>query len=288
MKILLLGASGQLGRELKRSLACQGELVALDRASIDLTEPSRLSDAVRSTAPAVIVNAAAYTAVDQAETEKEAARSVNATAPGILASEAKRLGALLIHYSTDYVFDGTKTLPYKEDDAAAPLSVYGQSKLEGELAIAATGARHIILRTSWVYGLHGNNFMKTMLRLGRERDQLRIVGDQIGAPTWTRHLADATAIILTQRDGPCGLYHIAARGEVSWYSYAELIFSEARRLGLLERIPHLQRIASSDYPLAAARPINSQLDCSRLQRDFGISMPDWRIGLLDCLADSQL
>ncbi|MCX7148412.1 MAG: dTDP-4-dehydrorhamnose reductase [Rhodocyclales bacterium] len=287
MKILLTGCGGQLGREMKRSLASLGELVACDRGQLDLAKPDALRDAVRAIAPTVIVNAAAYTAVDKAEAEPAVADAINAVAPGILADEARRLGALLIHYSTDYVFDGTKPAPYNEGDIPAPLSAYGRSKYAGELAITAAGSRHLILRTSWVYGLHGANFMKTMLRLGRERSELRVVGDQIGAPTWTRHLADATAVILTRRDLPSGLYHLAAAGETSWHGYAEAIFIEAQRAGLLEKSPVVHRITSADYPLPATRPANSRLDCSRFTRDFGLALPDWRTGLIDCLADAR-
>lgn len=287
MKILLAGCAGQLGRELKRSLACLGELAACDRHQLDLAEADALRATLRAVAPTVIVNAAAYTAVDKAESDPVAADAINARAPGILAEEAQRLGALLIHYSTDYVFDGAKTTAYTEDDIVAPLSAYGRSKLAGELAIAASGARHLIFRTSWVYGLHGANFMKTMLRLGRERDELRVVADQVGAPTWTRHLADVTALILSRRDVPDGLYHLSAAGETSWHGYAEAIFSEAQRAGLMERSPLVHRIASADYPLPAARPANSRLDCAKFRRDFGLALPDWRIGLADCLADAR-
>ena len=242
---------------------------------------------MRAISPTVIVNAAAYTAVDKAEAEPEVAQAINAVAPGILADEAKRLGALLIHYSTDYVFDGAKPVPYTEDDIPAPLSAYGRSKFGGEQAIAAAGGRHLIFRTSWVYGLHGANFMKTMLRLGRERDELRVVGDQIGAPTWSRHLADVTALILAGNDLPNGVYHLAAAGETNWHAYAEAIFAEAWRTGLLEKVPAVRRIATADYPLPAPRPANSRLDCSRCQEDFGLALPDWRIGLADCLADAR-
>jgi dTDP-4-dehydrorhamnose reductase len=288
MKILLIGAAGQLGHELKRSLACLGEIVACDRKQLDLADTESLRTAVRTHAPAAIVNAAAYTAVDNAEQEQELATLINATAPAILAEEAKRVGALLIHYSTDYVFDGAKADPYSEHDTPRPLSAYGRSKLEGELAIAASGTRHLILRTSWVYGLHGANFMKTMLRLGRERDELRIVGDQVGAPTWTRHLADVTAQVLGRRDAPNGIYHLTASGETSWHGYAQAIFECALQLGLMSRAPIVHRITSADYPLPAPRPKNSRLDCSRFLRDFDLTLPDWRIGLADCLADAQL
>jgi len=292
MKILLTGCRGQLGRELKRSLECLGRVIACDRQQLDLAEPDALRDAVRSIAPVAIVNAAAYTAVDKAEAEPAQADAVNAVAPGILAEEAQRLGALLIHYSSDYVFDGRKPQPYGEDDAAAPLSAYGRSKLAGERAIAAVGGRYLIFRTSWVYGLHGNNFMNTMLRLGRERAELRaplrVVGDQVGAPTWTRHLADVTALVLARRDRPTGLYHLAAAGATSWHGYAEAIFAEARSAGLLQDAPLVHRIDSADYPLPAPRPANSRLDCTRFRRDFGLDLPDWRAGLADCLADARL
>jgi len=287
MKILLAGCTGQLGRELKRSLACLGEVVARDRHRLDLAQPDSLRAAVRAMAPTVIVNAAAYTAVDKAETEPTVADAINAVAPGILAEEAQRLNALLIHYSTDYVFDGRKATAYTEDDTPAPLSAYGRSKLAGERAIAASGARHLIFRTSWVYGLHGTNFMKTMLRLGRERDELRVVGDQVGAPTWTRHLADVAALALARKEIPDGLYHLAAAGETSWHGYAEAIFTEAQRSGLMDKSPVVHRIASADYPLPAARPANSRLDCTKFRRDFDLALPDWRSGLADCLADAR-
>ncbi|MBP8267844.1 MAG: dTDP-4-dehydrorhamnose reductase [Zoogloea sp.] len=287
MKILLTGCAGQLGRELKRSLACLGEVIACDRSQLDLARADPLRAALRSIAPAVIINAAAYTAVDKAEAEPGLADTINSLAPGILAAEARRLDALLIHYSTDYVFDGSKATAYTEDDAPAPLSAYGRSKLGGERAIAAAGGRHLIFRTSWVYGLHGANFMKTMLRLARERNELRVVGDQVGAPTWSRHLADATSHVLARKEIPYGLYHLAAAGETSWHGYAEAIFGEALRAGLLENIPVVNRIASADFPLPAARPANSRLDCSRFRRDFGLALPDWRTGLIDCLADAR-
>lgn len=287
MKILLAGCAGQLGRELKRSLACLGEVIACDRRQLDLAQADSLRAAVRAMGPTVIVNAAAYTAVDKAEAEPAAADAINALAPGILAEEAKRMGALLIHYSTDYVFDGTKATAYTEDDTPAPLSAYGRSKLAGERAIVAAGARHLIFRTSWVFGLHGANFMKTMLRLGKERDELRVVGDQVGAPTWTRHLADVAALTLARKEIPDGLYHLAAAGETSWHGYAEAIFAAARAAGLMEKLPVVRRIASADFPLPAPRPANSRLDCSRCQSDFDLTLPDWRTGLIDCLADAR-
>ena len=287
MKILLTGCAGQLGRELKRSLACLGDVIACDRRQLDLAQADSLRATVREIAPTVIVNAAAYTAVDKAENEPAAAEAINAVAPGILAEEAKRLGALLIHYSTDYVFDGSKATAYTEDDSPAPLSAYGRSKLGGEQGIAASGARHLVFRTSWVFGLHGANFMKTMLRLGRERDELRVVGDQVGAPTWTRHLADITGLLLSRKEIPDGLYHLAAAGETSWHGYAEAIFAEAVQTGLLDKSPVVHRITSADYPLPAPRPANSRLDCTKFRRDFDLALPDWRSGLADCLADAR-
>jgi dTDP-4-dehydrorhamnose reductase len=272
MKILLTGSAGQLGRELKRSLAPLGELIACDRRQLDLANPDALRNAVRDLAPTVIVNAAAYSAVDKAETETGLADAINAAAPGLLAEEAKRLGACMIHYSTDYVFDGTKATPYLEEDAAMPLSAYGHSKRQGELAIASSGARHLILRTSC---------------LGRERDELRVVGDQFGAPTWTRHLADATALILSRRETTEGLYHLAAAGETSWHGYAEAIFAEAKAAGLMEKSPAVHRITTAEYPLPAPRPANSRLDCTRFTRDSGLTLPHWRTGLADCLADAR-
>lgn len=287
MRILLTGAAGQLGRELKRSLDCLGEVIACDRRQLDLTNPAALRDAIRRLAPSAIVNAAAYTAVDRAEAEPVLAHAVNTEAPGVLAEEAKRLGAMLIHFSTDYVFDGSKATPYTEGDATAPLSVYGRSKRDGERAIASSGARHLILRTSWVFGLHGANFMKTMLRMGRERDVLRVVDDQIGAPTWTRHLADVSANILCRSESPQGIYHLAAAGDTSWHGFAETIFEEALQQGILDKKPTVHRIPSADYPLPAPRPKNSRLDCSRFTADFALTLPDWRTGLADCLADAR-
>ena len=287
MKILLTGSAGQLGRELVRSLACLGEVVACDRRALDLGDADALRSVLRATKPSVVVNAAGYTAVDRAESEPAAAAAVNGLAPGILAEEAKRCGALLVHYSTDYVFDGAKGAPYTEDDAPAPLSAYGRSKLAGERAIAAVAGRHLILRTGWVFGLHGANFIKTILRLARERDELRVVADQRGAPTWTRHLADATALLLARRDAAEGLFHVAAAGEATWHGYAEAIVATAAAAGLIERAPHVLPIATADYPLPARRPADSRLDCRRLARDCGIALPDWRTGLADCLADAR-
>ena len=286
--VLVFGAGGQVGRALVEAGPTHGWTVrGLARDAVDICDAASVKAAVAATSPDAVVNAAAYTAVDKAEAEPATAGAINTVAPGILADEAQRLGALLVHYSTDYVFDGAKPTPYIEDDVTAPLSAYGRSKRDGDLAIAASGARYLILRTSWVYGLHGANFMKTMLRLAREHDELRVVDDQIGAPTWTRHLADATAMILARDETPQGVYHLAAAGETSWHGYAEAIVAEARVAGLLEKLPGVRRITSADYPLPALRPTNSRLDCSRFHRDFGLALPDWRTGLIDCLADAR-
>jgi dTDP-4-dehydrorhamnose reductase len=288
MKILITGAGGQLGRELKRSLATLGEVIALTRQQLDLANTNQLIASIRQHAPTHILNAAAWTAVDKAETETDAAHAVNGHAPGVLAEEATRLDAVLVHYSTDYVFDGFGTTPWKESDTPNPQSVYGRSKLAGEQAIAAVGGRCLVLRTSWVFGLHGANFMNTMLRLAKDRNELRVIGDQYGTPTWTRHLADATALALLHPGPATGLYHLAAAGETTWHAYAEAIFEEATRLGLLNKTPTVHRITTADYPLPAPRPANSRLDCSLFTRDFGLALPDWRIGLNDCLADRIL
>ena len=288
MKILLTGSGGQLGHELQRSLAPIGELIACDRHRFDLANIDQMRHVLRTEQPDVIINSAAWTAVDKAETEVAAAYVINADAPRVMAEEAASLGARLIHFSTDYVFNGHKSTPYVETDECAPLSAYGRSKRAGELNILASSAKAIILRTSWVYGAHGANFMKTMLRLGKERDELSVVDDQFGAPTWTRHLADATAMLLTTHPNATGIYHLTATGETNWHDYAEAIFAEALELHLLQKVPQVRRIASTNYPLPAPRPTNSRLDCGRFTRDFGLTLPDWRVGLADCLTDANL
>ena len=268
MRILLTGRNGQVGWELERVLAPLGELIATGRAELDLADPEAIRRAVSSVKPDVIVNAAAYTAVDRAESESEIAMRINGDAPDVLAEEAKRIGALLVHYSTDYVFDGTKTAPYVEHDAPNPLNVYGASKLAGERAILATGCRHLILRTSWVFGPRGSNFLLTILRAARERPELRVVSDQIGAPTSARSIAAATARAIGLAGS--GLYHLAAAGETSWHGFAEAAMAAA---GL--RTP-VVAIPSEEYPAAARRLKNSRLDCSRLRKDLGIELPHWR------------
>jgi len=289
LRILLTGKTGQVGFELQRSLAPLGEVIALDAEDLDLASPDAIRKKVREIKPQIIVNAAAYTAVDHAESEPDLAMKVNGVAPGVLAEEAKRLDALLVHYSTDYVFDGTKSGPYTETDAPNPLSVYGRSKLAGDQAIQATGVPHYIFRTSWVYAARGQNFVQTMLRLGRERSELRIVDDQIGAPTWARFIAEATAQVLRQLgDGHkaigdrAGIYNLTATGAVSWYGFASAIFAEAKaQLGTTT--PKLIPITTAEYPLAARRPANSCLDNSKLTRTFGLTPPSWNEMLKACM-----
>jgi dTDP-4-dehydrorhamnose reductase len=282
LRILLLGKKGQVGWELARALAPLGEVTALGRAELDLADVPRLIATVRALQPEVIVNAAAYTAVDKAESEQDAAFDVNATAPRVLAEEAKRSGALLVHFSTDYVFDGAKATPYVEEDPTNPLNVYGASKLAGERAIAAAGCRHLILRTSWVYGPRGANFMLSMLRLARERPQLRVVDDQVGAPTSSRAIADATAAVLVRAmasPGLEGLYHLTASGETSWCGFARAILARA---GI--EIPVVP-IPTEQYPTPARRPRNSRLDCARLRAAFGVTLAPWQESLAEAMRE---
>lgn len=281
MKILLTGISGQVGYELERSLQGLGELVALDRSQMDLSDLRQVRDVIRSVKPNLIVNPAAYTAVDRAETEPALAMLVNAEAPALMAEEARKLGAAMIHFSTGYVFDGRKATPYVESDAPGPLNVYGASKLAGEQAIQAAGIRYLILRTNWVYSTRGtNNFLMTMLRLARERDELRVVSDQFGTPTWCRTVADSTALLVARldREDVSGVYHLTAQGETSWHGFAEAIVRHAR----LAHQPVVTPIATADYPLRTRRPVNSVLSCARLQA-LGIVLPDWRRSLELCL-----
>jgi dTDP-4-dehydrorhamnose reductase len=283
MKILLTGAAGQVGHELGRSLQGLGELVAVDRARMDLSDLAAVREVIRAVRPGLIVNAAAYTAVDRAESEAALARRINAEAPAVMAEEAKRLGAAMVHYSTDYVFDGGKAGPYTETDVPNPVNVYGATKLEGEQAVAAAGIDHLILRTSWVYGMHGKNFLLTMLRLARERDELRVVADQYGAPTWSRTVADTTALLLAQAgaggrqwwQAHGGTYHLSSQGQTTWCGFTEAIV-EAARLSC-----KVTPIGSADYPSAARRPHNSVLDCSRLMALC--PLPHWRDALALCL-----
>ena len=288
MKILLLGKNGQVGWELQRSLAPLGQLVALDHdgapgLSGDFAHPESLAATVRSVAPDLIVNAAGHTAVDKAESEPEFARALNAQAPFVLAREAAACGALLVHYSTDYVFDGSGDVPRAEDAPTGPLSVYGATKLAGEEAIAAAGGQWAVMRTSWVFSAHGSNFVKTMLRLGAERDRLTIVADQIGGPTPAADIAAALTMIRAMQEDPAkgGLYHFAGAPDVSWADFAREIFAQA---GLA---PEVADIPTADYPTPARRPLNSRLDCGRIARDFGIPRPDWRAALARELKEMQ-
>lgn len=290
-RILVTGKAGQVGTELAGALAPLGEVVALDRIELDLTDAQAIRATVREVKPHVIVNAAAHTAVDRAEAEPELALAVNGIAPGILAEEARACGAWLVHYSTDYVFDGGKVGPYTEDDLPNPLGVYGKTKLAGERAIQATGGSHLILRTSWVYGARGRNFYLTIRRLAAERDELKIVSDQVGAPTWCRDIARATASMLERiRKTPSqeanalsGTYNLTAEGSCSWHGFASAIVEEATPAG---RKPRVVSIPTSEYPTPAARPLNSVLTHEKLKQTFGITLPNWRDSLRACVAAS--
>ncbi|NNJ18062.1 dTDP-4-dehydrorhamnose reductase [Pseudomonas putida CSV86] len=285
MRILISGRNGQLAQALQQALGDLGELHVFGRDQLDLAYPERIAEKVRAIGPDLIINAAAHTAVDQAESEPQAAFAINATAPGIFAEEAARLGVPLIHYSTDYVFDGSKQGRYTEDDATNPLGVYGQSKLAGEQAIAAVGGQHLILRTSWVYSTHGRNFLLTMQRLLQEKPELRVVADQIGAPTWAGTIAASTRRLIQRwqagQAGAWGLYHLTAQGETSWFGFAQAIGEQLKAQG--RPCANLVPIPSSEYPTPARRPLNSRLDCSRLQREWNVSQPDWHQALIDCL-----
>lgn len=292
MKILLFGKGGQVGWELQRSLAPLGELVALDFDSTELcgdfTRPEALAETVRAVQPDVIVNAAAHTAVDKAESEPELARTINATAPGVLAREAATLGAWLVHYSTDYVFDGSGSQPWKETDTPAPLNVYGHTKLEGERLIAQHCAQHLILRTSWVYAARGGNFAKTMLRLAKERDRLTVINDQFGAPTGAELLADVTAHALRhllQQPTDAGLYHLAASGETTWHGYAQEVLASARAAGVALTAETADAVPTSAFVTPARRPHNSRLNTQKIQQTFGLKLPPWQQGVTRMLAE---
>lgn len=289
-KILVFGRVGQVGWELRHKLACLGEVQSVDFPEIDFSKPETIRDAVRFANPTVIVNAAAYTAVDKAEAVPEPAWAINATGPGVIAEEAKRLGAVLVHYSTDYVYDGSKESPWVESDLPNPLNVYGQTKLAGDEAIQAVGGDHVILRTSWVYGARGSNFLLTMLRLAKDRPELRIVDDQTGSPTTSECIAQATADILAQvlspgaggMAGRSGVYHLTSAGATTWFGFAKAFLS-----GQAE-CPTLTPIRSSEYPVPAKRPVNSVLSCERLAQTFGVYMPSWERSLelvLETLAE---
>lgn len=294
MKILLFGRNGQVGWELQRSLAPLGELIALDRHSRDfcgdLSNLQALAATVQAVRPALIVNAAAHTAVDKAESEPELARTINALAPGVLAQEAQKLGAWLVHYSTDYVFDGSGNQPWIETDTPAPLSVYGQTKLEGEQLIAAHCSRHLIFRTSWVYAARGSNFAKTMLRLAQERERLTVIDDQWGAPTGAELLADVTAHAIRQamaQPQAAGLYHLAASGETTWNGYAKHVIAQAGRAQIAIKVvaTEVAPVPTSAFPMPARRPHNSRLNTGKLQATFGLSLPAWQQGVDRMLAE---
>ena len=295
MNILLLGKGGQVGWELQRSLAVLGNVTALDFDSPehcgDFSNPQGVAETVRALRPQVIVNAAAHTAVDKAESEPELARLLNATTPGVLAQEAARLGAWLVHYSTDYVFDGSGERPWVEDDAPAPLSVYGATKLEGEQLIRQAGCQHLILRTSWVYAARGGNFAKTMLRLAQERERLTVIDDQWGAPTSAELLADVTAHALRQllkRPEDGGLYHCVAAGETTWHSYAKYVLEHARQAQAAIKIKatEVAPVPTSAFPTPARRPHNSRLNTTRLQTTFGLTLPHWQQGVARMLTET--
>jgi dTDP-4-dehydrorhamnose reductase len=287
MRLLLTGKNGQLGFELQRSLAPLGRITAVDSADCDLSKPDDIRRLIRTASPDIIINPAAYTAVDQAESQPDIALAVNAQAPAVLGHEAAKLGIPVVHFSTDYVFDGTKTTPYREDDPTAPLGAYGRSKRDGETALQSATPRHLILRTSWVFGAHGQNFAKTMLRLAQERTELRVVADQIGAPTSAPLLADLTAHLVRQmqtkgtKDFPFGLYHVSATGATNWCEYARHVLNAAIIKGYRLNVGPGQviPIASEEYPTLARRPKNSQLDTSKFTSTFGLTLPEWQLGL---------
>jgi dTDP-4-dehydrorhamnose reductase len=294
MKILLFGKTGQVGWELQRSLAPLGEVIALDTRSTDycgdFLNPTGVAQTVLAVHPDVIVNAAAYTAVDKAESDSANAHTINALAPESIAQAAMQIGAAVVHYSTDYVFDGSGSAPWAATDTPSPLSVYGASKLAGEQAIAASSARHLIFRTSWVYAARGGNFAKTMLRLAQEREALSVINDQIGAPTGADLLADITAhaiVRLVAAPELAGLYHLSAAGETSWYGYAQHVFAHARLKGLALKLDdaQLKAIPTSAYPTAAQRPLNSRLDCTKLKSSFKLQIPPWQQGVNRMLAE---
>jgi dTDP-4-dehydrorhamnose reductase len=285
--ILVIGKIGQVGWELRRTLAALGRIVAVDFPEIDLTNPDSITKWVRETRPQVIVNAAAYTAVDKAETDFDRCNRINGIAPGIIAEEAKNASALLMHYSTDYVYDGSKTTAYTESDLPNPLGAYGRSKLAGDNAIIQVDGSHLIFRLCWVYGARGQNFMLTIMRLAREREQLRIVRDQFGCPTWSRMIAETTALALRQAllaNDPAafkGLYHLAASGQTTWHGFADAIVRLMPAEG--KKCKSIEGITTAEYPLPAKRPAYSVLSCEKLKATFGLQLPDWEEGLKEVL-----
>jgi len=285
-KILVTGKNGQVGWELQHTLAPLGQIIALDAEDMDLTDVDTIRRKVREIAPHIIVNPAAHTAVDKAESEPDLAMAINGTAAGVLAEEAKQLDALLIHYSTDYVFDGMKASPYIETDVPNPQSVYGKTKLVGEQAIQAVGGKHLILRTSWVYGVHGGNFVKTILRLAKERSELRIVADQYGAPTWARLLAESTAQLIGKySEEMSGVYHLTSSGRTNWHQFAEEIVRLASQYddALKDKPLSIHPIATHEYPVPAKRPANSSLSTEKIRNTFGLEIPQWDKDLAKCV-----
>ncbi|MBI5816454.1 MAG: dTDP-4-dehydrorhamnose reductase [Nitrospinae bacterium] len=289
IRILLTGKNGQIGWELAREMAGLAKAAAIGRDEMDLSSADSIRAAIRDAKPDIIINAAAYTAVDKAESEPDIAMAVNGVAPGIIAEEAKKVGAILVHYSTDYVFDGTKKSAYTEDDTPNPLNVYGATKLAGEKAVLASGCGGVILRTSWVYAARGGNFVRTMLRLAGEREELKIVSDQRGAPTWARMIAKATTRIVTgfQREltHPARMFHLTAAGETSWCGFAQRIFEHGSRLGLINLAPRVIPVSTADYKTPARRPLNSAMACGRIHDAFGVTPPDWEDSLKLCMAE---
>lgn len=286
-RILVIGKTGQVGWELCRTMAPVGEVLGIDYPEVDLANEASLRACVREAAPQVILNAAAYTAVDKAESEPERARQINAAAPGVLADEALRVGALLVHYSTDYVFDGLKETPYVEEDLPAPMSSYGKTKADGDAMVRGSGCHHLIFRLCWVYGARGQNFLRTIMRLAAEREQLRVVADQVGSPTWARMIAEATTLAVRQTLADSdprkysGVYHLAASGQTSWHGFAQAIVNLIPADG--KKCSQVQPIATSDYPLPARRPARSVLNCAKIERVFGLKLPDWQQSLVDVL-----
>ena len=297
MTVLLLGANGQVGQELLRALSPLGEIVATTRSGVlpdgsacevaDFDQPESLIVLLQRIRPTAVVNAAAYTAVDRAEQERDLAWRANAESPGVLAHWCAQAQVPLVHYSTDYVFDGQGQRPYREDDTTAPLGVYGASKLAGEEAIRAAGGRNLIFRTAWVYAAHGQNFLRTMLRVGAEREELKVVADQIGTPTPAALIADITAQAMQHPGGLSGTWHLTADGETSWHGFAEAIFEQAVARSLIARRPKVLPITTAEYPTLAQRPAYSKLDTGRLQADFGFTLPDWQEGLVRVMDQLQ-
>ena len=293
-RLLLHGRNGQVGWELRRTLAPLAEVVAVDFPEVDFTRPESLRQWVRDTHPDIIVNAAAYTAVDKAEEEIELARTINAEVPALLAREASALGGMLVHYSTDYVYSGNKTEPYREEDPTGPLGAYGRTKLEGDLAVVTEGGPHLVFRTSWVYGIRGKNFLLTMMRLAKERPEIRVVDDQHGAPTWCRSIAESTvnalkSILGQELNGPlekaqeaAGVYHLTCGGETTWCGFTRAIVEAMQ----LDNPPKVTPITTAEYPTPAKRPVNSVLDNSKLENAFGVRLPNWHDALLNCLKES--